>query len=58
MVEAGANGRVSDGGVLSNTKFYEKLLDDDLKIPEPRQLPNSNETLPYVFIGDDAFPLK
>lgn len=27
MVDVGANGRVSDGGVFSNTKFYELLVE-------------------------------
>lgn len=30
LVDFGTNGRVSDGGVLQNTKFYEKLQIDDL----------------------------
>ncbi|KAJ8913393.1 hypothetical protein NQ315_008786 [Exocentrus adspersus] len=34
MCDVGTNGRVSDGGVLRNTKFYEKLVADTLKIPK------------------------
>lgn len=33
------NGRVSDGSVLNHTKFNEELINNDLKIPEPTQLP-------------------
>jgi hypothetical protein len=40
--DVGTNGRVSDGGVIANTKFYEKLINDDLKIPGPGCVSNSN----------------
>ena len=29
-----------------------------LNIPNPRPLPNTNENMPFVFIGDEIFPLK
>jgi len=35
MVDIGANGRVSDGGVFSNTVFYKNFLEKKLNIPEP-----------------------
>ncbi|CAH1968459.1 unnamed protein product [Acanthoscelides obtectus] len=54
----GTNGRVSDGGVLQNTKFFEKLQNNLLKIPVEETIPNTYRRLPYVFIGDDAFPLR
>lgn len=57
VVDVGANGRVSDGGVFSNTTFYKKLVKKDLCIPEPDNLPSNNVKMPYVFVGDDAFPL-
>lgn len=41
MVDVGANGRVSDEGVFSNTKFYELLVENILNIPQPDKLPNS-----------------
>lgn len=52
-----ANGRISDGGVLANTSFYEKLQSDTLKLPKAQKLAHSDKVLPYVFVGDDAFPL-
>ena len=57
MVDVGINGRISDGGVLSYTKFGRALSDNSLGIPEPAQLPNSQRLLPFVFLGDDAFAL-
>lgn len=57
FVDVGANGRVSDGGVFSNMAFYKKLVQKDLCIPEPDSLPSTNVKMPYVFVGDDVFPL-
>lgn len=54
LCDIGTNGRVSDGGAIENTKFYEKLANDQLHIPP---LNNENE-LPYVFVGDEAFALR
>nr|CAH7734312.1 unnamed protein product [Callosobruchus chinensis] len=53
----GSNGRISDGGVLNNTKFYEKLKSGNLKIPKPEKLHHSGLTLPSVFVGYEAFSL-
>ncbi|XP_064111469.1 uncharacterized protein LOC135218961 [Macrobrachium nipponense] len=57
MVDVGANGRVSDGGVFANTKFGKKMKEKKLSIPEPTTLPRCPEAMPFVFIADDAFPL-
>lgn len=56
--DVGTNGRISDGGVISNTKFYEKLVNNELRIPEPRCIPNSNRVLGHVFVGDEAFAMR
>ena len=53
-VHSGTNGRVSDGGVIEYTKFYEKMLNNQLNIPSQN---HTKENLPFVFLGDDAFSL-
>lgn len=55
--DVGTNGRVSDGGVINNTRFHEKLLTNSLNIPGPRPLPNSKTVLDHVFVGDEAFAM-
>ncbi|XP_076044731.1 uncharacterized protein LOC143027341 [Oratosquilla oratoria] len=58
MCDAGTNGRVSDGRVLENTKFSERLAAGKLNLPQPSAPANSSKSLPYVFIGDEAFALR
>lgn len=57
-IHTGINGRLSDGGVLRETDFYDKLENGTLNLPPPSSMEKSAIKLPYVFIGDDAFPLS
>ncbi|GBM45706.1 hypothetical protein AVEN_14149-1 [Araneus ventricosus] len=56
--EVGTNGRISDGGAIKNTIFYEKLVSGGLNIPPPETVGGSMFELPYVFVGDEAFALR
>lgn len=58
MIDVGAYGKDSDGSVMSNSKFYQRIDNGSLKLPEETKLPNSNVLAPFVFIGDEAFPLR
>lgn len=58
MCDFGTNGRISDGGVLQNTKFFKKLQNNLLSILPEENIRNSSRSLPYVFGADDAFPLR
>lgn len=55
-VDVGDYGRHSDGGVLKHSSFGRALLSDQLPIPKDDII--EGETLPYVFLGDEAYPLK
>lgn len=57
MVDVGTNGRVSDGGVLFYTKFWELYQQGALNLPQPSTMPKSTDKFPYVFVADDAFAL-
>jgi len=50
MVHFGINGRVSDGGVIEHTEFYQKLKYNELNIPIPSKPKCSSTILPYVCI--------
>lgn len=58
VYDFGTNGRVSDGGVLQNTEFFKKLQSNSLNIPGEKEVSNNSRKLPYVFVADDAFPLR
>ncbi|XP_066600968.1 uncharacterized protein [Prorops nasuta] len=57
-VDVGCQGRISDGGVFRNSSFFKKLFKNELHLPSDNTLPNKDEPIPYVFVGDDAFPLS
>ena len=66
-VDAGCQGRMSDGGVFRHSSFYHALENGTLNLPDPVLLPKSqdpqwafnqsDEPIPFVFVADDAFPL-
>lgn len=59
LVDIGEAGRQSNGGILSNSLFGQALDSNLLFIPQPSPLPNTTgPPLPYVMVGDEAFPLK
>lgn len=57
-VDIGAYGKNSDGGILSHSNMGKALEKNKINIPSDHELPMTNEKLPYVIIGDEAFPLK
>ena len=58
LVDIGESGRDSHGGVLANSNLGIAMNDGLLKFPEPRTLPGTSKTFPYVLVADEAFPLK
>lgn len=56
--DVGSNGRISDGSAITNTKFYEKLINNGLKIPKPECASNYNEILEYTFVADKALTMR
>ena len=59
LVDVGDAGRHSDGGVLNNSDFGQALEANALNVPTASPLPGTTQpALPYVFVGDEAFPLK
>jgi len=56
-VDAGANGRISDGGVFRHSSLFEALQKHSLHLPPAKKLLSNAPAIPYHFVGDDAFPL-
>lgn len=53
----GSQGRISDGGVFNSTTFKKMMIQSKLNLPEEAPLPGRSKAVPFVFLGDDAFPL-
>ncbi|XP_025264292.1 protein ALP1-like [Camponotus floridanus] len=58
IVDIGAEGRHSDGGVFDSSGLPHLLETNALHIPPPRRLNNMDFDFPYVLLGDEAFPLS
>lgn len=58
MADIGSMGRFSDGGIFSDSEFGSRLQNNALDLPPPEPLTQDGEPVPFVFIGDEAFPLS
>jgi len=58
VVDVGAYGRNSYGGIFMNSKLGKGLSRKQLNVPPDTALPGINNEAPYVILGDEAFPLK
>ncbi|KAJ8049122.1 Protein ALP1-like [Holothuria leucospilota] len=59
LVDIGAAGRNSDGGIFAHSPMGMAMENGSLDIPKPCPLTESeSQPFPYVFVGDEAFPLK
>lgn len=57
-VDIGTNGRISDLGLWNKCTLKAGIEQKKLNFPLPRKLPGSNNIFPYVFVGDEGFPLS
>ena len=56
-IDVGAYGRNSDGGIFANSNLGKAIASNSLHFPADAGLPGADQ-LPYVIIGDEAFPLQ
>ena len=58
-VNIGEAGRKNDSRVFSNSNLGRSIVNDYFNLPQSRKLYSEREFLfPYVFVGDDAFPMR
>nr|CAI5861891.1 unnamed protein product [Callosobruchus analis] len=57
-VDVGVNGRNSDGRVFRESSPKKAMEQKLLQFPEDTCLPKTTVKMPYVFMADDAFPLR
>ena len=68
FIDAGCQGRVSDGSVFRIMELYNLLVSDELNFPDSMELTESQNpawnftdesmSTPFVIVGDEAFPLN
>lgn len=58
FVDIGAYGKDCDSAILQATSFWEKLNRGELNMPQAKPITDKGLKVPYVFIGDSAFPLN
>nr|XP_037272462.1 protein ANTAGONIST OF LIKE HETEROCHROMATIN PROTEIN 1-like [Rhipicephalus microplus] len=58
LVDVGAEGRQSDGGIFKESSFGCDLSKGRLDIPAVGTLPGTSTCVPYAFVGDEAFQLR
>lgn len=58
LVNVGAPGRFSDGGIPQDSPIGERLHEGELSLPRAAMLPRSGKVCPHVFVGDEAFQLR
>lgn len=56
VVDIGAKGRQSDGGIFRNSNFGQRFFSNEVNIPPPRRLWQNGDLIPYCLVGDAAFP--
>ncbi|XP_048514947.1 protein ANTAGONIST OF LIKE HETEROCHROMATIN PROTEIN 1-like [Athalia rosae] len=57
LVDIGAHGRQSDGGVFRNSNIGKAFENGLLDLPPPKKISLEKEALSYVMVADEAFSL-
>ncbi|XP_075723946.1 uncharacterized protein LOC142766019 [Rhipicephalus microplus] len=58
LVNVGAPGRFSHGGISQDFPIGERLYEGELSLPRAAMLPKSGRVCPRVFVGNEAFQLR
>ena len=56
--EVDMNGSNSDGGTWVQSSLRKALENNTLNLPKPTSLSGDLDDIPFVCVGDDAFPLE
>jgi len=55
FIDVGAKGKQADSTIFKQSKFYKKLENGTIQLPESKPLSGQNIPSPYVFVGDEGF---
>lgn len=56
-IDVGSYGREGDAGIYLKSKIGKKIKNNTFNIPAPKALPRTNNIVPHVIVGDEAFAL-
>lgn len=56
VVDIGARGRQSDGGIFRNSTFGKMFFSNSIDLPQPREISKTSGLIPFLLVGDNAFP--
>ncbi|CAN7974957.1 unnamed protein product [Ixodes persulcatus] len=57
MVDIGEFGSWNDSAVFRSCPIGQNMTSGTLQLPEPQELPHTSVKMPFVLVGDEAFPL-
>lgn len=57
IVDIGAAGRCSDGGVFSMSEMGKGFMNNTFNYPSEKEIDNKNGPIPFYAVADEAFPL-
>jgi len=57
LVDIGAPGRNSDGGVFRQCTLGKKIINNDIEFPNPSPIDTTVGPIPYYLVADEAFML-
>lgn len=58
LIDVGAQGRHSDGGIFQNSVMGQMFHRDELDVPMPSVCSVDRPSLPYMLVADEAFQLN
>ncbi|XP_071052801.1 uncharacterized protein [Onthophagus taurus] len=58
FIDVGSYGRQSDGGTFAISNLYDFLENYNNTLPPPAPIHGIPDDMPFVLLGDDAYPLK
>lgn len=57
-IDVGGFGKNSDGGIFEESNMGKRFAAGTMNVPRDKNLPGTNQPVPHVLIGDEAFALK
>lgn len=57
LVDIGAQGRNSDGGIFKDSLMRQAFYENRINVPDPTRISDKRTDVPYVLVGDEAFAL-